>query len=187
MSDITGDAFVVYAAETLPNAIEHVGKTSSQEQIGKAIAIADETGVKIADDNDDAKTFIGIVKAASGEAQVGFGSARMINDVVTGADPTVAPYFTGNVTIPKGKALTIERNCISYVFIADSDKTTVKAGDLIAPAGTPAAAGATDAEKLAAAEAAGRFKVVDDIEDAVGRAYSSANSNGVIRAYIRAI
>jgi len=166
MSDITGDAFVVYAAETLEKAIEHVGKTSSQEQIGKAIAIKDETGVKIATASDDATTFIGIVKAASGEAQVGFASARMINDVVTGADPTVAPYFTGDVTIPQGKALTIERNCISYVF-GDED---IKAGDLIKCA------------------ADGKFTTADDLSDgAVGRAYSSANSNGVIRAYIRAI
>ena len=165
MSDITGDAFVVYAAETLEKAIEHVGTTSSQEQIGKAIAIKDDTGVKIATADDDSETFIGIVKAASGEAQVGFGSARMINDIVTGADPTVAPYFTGDVTIPKGKALTIERNCISYVFGDD----TIKAGDLIKCA------------------ANGKFTKAANISEAVGRAYGAANSNNVIRAYIRAI
>lgn len=179
MSDITGDAFVVYAAEPLEKAIEHVGTTSSQEQIGKAIAIKNETGVKIATESDDSKTFIGIVKAASGEAQVGFGSARMINDIVTGADPTVAPYFTGDVTIPQGKALTIERNCISYVFADETGgesataeqqaAAVIKAGDLIGCA------------------ADGKFKKVSAIADAVGRAYSSSNANGVIRAYIRAI
>lgn len=179
MSDITGDAFVVYAAEELTNAIEHVGKTSSQEQIGKAIEIKDQTGVKIATNNAKADKFIGVVKAASGEAQVGFGSARMINDIVTGADPTVAPYFTGNVTIPAGKALTIERNCITYVFADETvpenataeqrEAIIIKAGDLIGCA------------------ANGKFKKVSAIADAVGRAYSSSNANGVIRAYIRAI
>ena len=165
MSDITGDAFVVYAADKIEDAIEHVGKTSSQMQVGKGIAIKDETGVTKSGASTTAKEFIGVVKAVSGEAQVGFGTARMINDVVTGADPTVAPYFTGNVTVPAGKALTIERNCITYV-LADGD---IEAGDLIGCA------------------ADGKFKAVDTVAEAVGRAYGAPDANDVVRVYIRAI
>lgn len=168
MSDITGDAFVVYAAEDIENAIEHVGKTSRQEQIGKGIAIKDETGVTKSVSGTTADKFIGVVKAVSGEAQLSFAKTRMINDPVNGANPTYAPYFDGNVTVPAGKALTIERNCVTYVF-ADETEEKIAAGDLI---------GCADE---------GRFKKVTAVADAVGRAYGAANANGVIRAYIRAI
>ena len=73
MSDITGDAFTIHAAETIEKAIEHVGKTASQQQVGKAIAIKnDGTGAVLAGASDNATTFIGVVKAASGESQATF-------------------------------------------------------------------------------------------------------------------
>jgi len=165
MSDITGDAFVVYAAEEIKDAIEHVGKTSSQMQVGKGIKIFDETGVTKSVDGTKADEFIGVVKAVSGEAQLSFAQTRMVNDPVNGANPTFAPYYDGNVTVPAGKALTIERNCITYV-LADGD---IEAGDLIGCA------------------AGGKFKAVDDITKAVGRAYGAPDANDVVRVYIRAI
>ena len=166
MSDITGDAFTIHAAETIEKAIEHVGKTSSQEQIGKAIAIKDDgTGAIMATADDNAKTFIGVVKAASGESQATFAQSRMVNDAVTGANPTMAPYYQGDVTIPEGKAMTVERNCVTYVLMEGD----IKAGELIGCA------------------ANGKFKKVTAIADAVGRAYSANNANNVARVYIRAI
>ena len=48
MSDITGDSISIQAAEKIENAIEHVGYTSSQQQVGKAIQVT-ETGAKLAD------------------------------------------------------------------------------------------------------------------------------------------
>ena len=39
MSDITGDAITIHAAEKIEDAIEHVGYTSSQQQVGKAIKL----------------------------------------------------------------------------------------------------------------------------------------------------
>ena len=166
MSDITGDAFTIHAKEDLVNAIEHVGKTSSQMQVGKALALdGDDEGVRFAKDGDTGKEFIGIVKAASGEAMATFAQSRMVNDPVNGANPTLAPYYDGNVTVPAGKAVTVERNCISYVMMAED----VQAGQLIKPADD------------------GLFAVADDIDEAVGRAYSANDSNNIARCYIRGI
>lgn len=166
MSDITGDAFTIHAKETIVNAIEHVGKTAAQMQVGKAIALdGDDDGARLATADDDVSTFIGIVKAASGESQATFAASRMINDAVTGADPTMAPYYQGNVTIPEGKAMTVERNCITYVLMSED----VKAGELIA------------------CDADGKFKPTSDASAAVGRAYSANDANDVARVYIRAI
>ena len=166
MSDITGDAFTIHAKEDLVNAIEHIGKTSSQMQVGKALALdGDDEGVRFAKDGDNAEQFIGIVKAASGEAMATFAQARMINDPVNGANPTYAPYYDGNVTVPAGKAVTVERNCITYVLMAED----IQAGQLIKPADD------------------GLFAVCDDVADAVGRAYSANDSNNVARVYIRGI
>ena len=168
MSDITGDAFTIHAKEDLVKAIEHVGKTTSQMQVGKALALdGDDKGVRFAKDGDTGKQFIGIVKAASGEAMATFAQARMINDPVNGANPTYAPYYDGNVTVPAGKAVTVERNCITYVMMAEGED--IKAGQLIKPADD------------------GLFAVCDDIADAVGRAYSANDSNNVARVYIRGI
>lgn len=166
MSDITGDAFTIHAKETIVNAIEHVGKTSSQMQVGKAIALdGDDDGARLAIASDDPSTFIGIVKAASGESQATFAASRMVNDAVTGANPTMAPYYQGNVTIPEGKAMTVERNCVTYVLMSKD----VKAGELIA------------------CDADGKFKPTSDASKAVGRAYSANDANDVARVYIRAI
>ena len=166
MSDITGDAFTIHVKETIVNAIEHVGKTSSQMQVGKAIALdGDDDGARLAIASDDPSTFIGIVKAASGESQATFAASRMINDAVTGADPTMAPYYQGNVTIPEGKAITVERNCVTYVLMSED----VKAGELIT------------------CDADGKFKPTSDASKAVGRAYSANDANDVARVYIRAI
>ena len=166
MSDITGDAFTIHAAETIEKAIEHVGKTASQQQVGKAIAIKnDGTGAVLANASDNATTFIGVVKAASGESQATFAASRMVNDAVTGANPTLAPYYQGDVTIPEGKAMTVERNCVTYVLMSEN----IKAGELIGCA------------------ADGKFKKVTAIADAVGRAYSANDANNVARVYIRAI
>lgn len=166
MSDITGDAFTIHAKETIVNAIEHVGKTASQMQVGKAIALdGDDDGARLAKATDDPSTFIGIVKAASGESQATFAASRMINDAVTGADPTMAPYYQGNVTIPEGKAMTVERNCVTYVLMSED----VMAGELIT------------------CDADGKFKPTSDASEAVGRAYSANDANDVARVYIRAI
>lgn len=166
MSDITGDAFTIHVKETIVNAIEHVGKTSSQMQVGKAIALdGDDDGARLAIADDDPSTFIGIVKAASGESQATFAASRMINDAVTGADPTMAPYYQGNVTIPEGKAITVERNCVTYVLMSED----VMAGELIT------------------CDADGKFKPTSDASKAVGRAYSANDANDVARVYIRAI
>ena len=49
MSDITGDAITINAAEKIEDAIEHVGYTSSQQQVGKAIKLKlDATGTDLA-------------------------------------------------------------------------------------------------------------------------------------------
>ena len=89
----------------------------------------------------------------------------MVNDAVTGANPTMAPYYQGNVTIPEGKAMTVERNCVTYVLMSED----VMAGELIA------------------CDADGKFKPTSDASKAVGRAYSANDANDVARVYIRAI
>ena len=94
----------------------------------------------------------------------------MLGNPVTGANPTHAPYYLGNVTVLAGQALTVERNCITYV-LADEEGDEIKFGDLIGCA------------------ANGKFKKVTDVDKAVGRAYSNQADNryNVIRAYIEAI
>ena len=76
MSDITGDAITIHAAEKIEDAIEHVGYTSSQQQVGKAIklkldAIGDDfnaRGAVKADKNTTKAEFLGVVKAVTSEA-----------------------------------------------------------------------------------------------------------------------
>lgn len=164
MSDITGDAFTIHAAEEIIAAIEHVGKTAAQEQIGKALEITDE-GAILGSDSTTPDNFIGIVKAVSGEGRATFAKSRMVNDLVTGADPTEAPYYDGNVDVPAGRAMTVERNCITYILMDDGD---IEVGDLIKPA------------------ADGKFTKANAMADAVGRAYSIKDANSIVRAYIHA-
>lgn len=164
MSDITGDAFTIHAAEEIVAAIEHMGKTAAQEQVGKALEITDE-GAILGTASTTPDNFIGIVKAVSGEGRASFAKARMVNDLVTGADPTEAPYYDGNVDVPAGRAMTVERNCITYVLMDDGD---IEIGDLIKPA------------------ADGKFTKASAMSDAVGRAYSIKDSNSIVRAYIHA-
>lgn len=164
MSDITGDAFTVHAAEEITAAIEHVGKTAAQEQIGKALEITAD-GAVIGSASTTPDNFIGIVKAVSGEGRASFAKSRMVNDPVIGADPTLAPYYDGNVDVPAGRAMTVDRNCVTYVLMDDAD---IKVGDLIKPA------------------ADGKFTKATAMADAVGRAYSIKNANSVVRAYIHA-
>lgn len=177
MSDITGDAFTIHAAEKLEKAIEHVGYTSSQQQVGKGIcAKIDATGTEynargavFCADGDDKEKFLGVVKAVTSEAQGEFARTKTLGNPVTGANPTYAPYFLGDVTVLAGQALTVERNCITYVLAkAEED---IKFGDLIACSDD------------------GLFKKASGVEDAVGRAYSNQADNkyDVIRVYIEAI
>jgi len=164
MSDITGDAFTIHAAEEIVAAIEHVGKTASQEQIGKSLEITSD-GAVMGSASTTPDNFIGIVKAVSGEGRASFAQSRMVNDPVTGADPTLAPYYDGNVDVPAGRAMTVDRNCITYVLMDDKD---IEVGDLIKPA------------------ADGKFTKASSMSEAVGRAYSIKNANSVARVYIHA-
>jgi hypothetical protein len=178
MSDITGDAFTIHAAKKLEKAIEHVGYTSSQQQVGKGISAnidATETtynarGARFCDDGDTKVEFLGVVKAVTSEAQGEFARTKTLGNPVTGANPTYAPYFLGDVTVLEGQALTVERNCITYV-LADPEGAEIKFGDLIKPAPK------------------GKFTKADSAAEAVGRAYSNQADNkyDVIRAYIEAI
>ena len=177
MSDITGNAFTIHAAEKIEKAIEHVGYTSSQQQVGKGIcAKTDATGTEynargavLCADGDDKEKFLGVVKAVTSEAQGEFAKTKTLGNPVTGANPTYAPYFLGDVTVLAGQALTVERNCITYV-LAKKDEN-IKFGDLIACSDD------------------GLFQKANGVEDAVGRAYSNQADNkyDVIRAYIEAI
>lgn len=179
MSDITGDAITIHAAEKIENAIEHVGYTSSQQQVGKAIKLAlDATGTeynargaKVADADTTKVEFLGIVKAVTSEAQGSFAPTKMLGNPVTGANPTEAPYYLGNVTVLAGQALTVERNCITYA-LADED-ADIKFGDPIKCA------------------ADGKFTKADpdsDQDSIVGRSYSNQADNryNVIRVMVRA-
>lgn len=175
MSDIKGDAFTIHTAEKIEKAIEHVGFTSSQQQVGKGISIKvngtgseyNARGAVLSQDGDDLTKFIGVVKAVTSEAEVEFAKTKTLGNPVTGANPTHAPYYLGNVTVLAGQALTVERNCITYV-LATADEG-IKFGDLIA------------------CDDDGKFKKATDLDDAVGRAYSNQADNryDVIRAYIK--
>ena len=181
MSDITGNAFTIHAAEKLEKAIEHVGFTSSQQQVGKGIcAKIDATGTTynargavFCADGDDKEKFLGVVKAVTSEAQGEFARTKTLGNPVTGANPTYAPYFLGDVTVLEGQALTVERNCITYVLAEaqESDANKIKFGDLIACADD------------------GKFKKASSVDEAVGRSYSNQADNkyDVIRVYIEAI
>lgn len=177
MSDITGNAFTIHAAEKLEKAIEHVGYTSSQQQVGKGISAKVEStgtaynarGARFCKDGDDRTQFLGVVKAVTSEAQGEFARTKTLGNPVTGANPTYAPYFLGDVTVLAGQALTVERNCITYVLAKAGEG--IKFGDLIK------------------CDDDGLFAKADDIDEAVGRAYSNQADNkyNVIRAYIEAI
>ena len=180
MSDITGDAITIHAAEKIEDAIEHVGYTSSQQQVGKAIKLdLDSTGTdfnargaKKADKDTTKVEFLGIVKAVTSEAQGSFAPTKMLGNPVTGANPTEAPYYLGNVTVLAGQALTVERNCITYALADENAK--IKFGDPIKCADD------------------GKFTKADpdtDQDSIVGRSYSNQADNryDVIRAYIEAI
>lgn len=175
MSDIKGDAFTIHTAEKIEKAIEHVGFTSSQQQVGKGISIKvngtgseyNARGAVLSQDGDDLTKFIGVVKAVTSEAEVEFAKTKTLGNPVTGANPTHAPYYLGNVTVLAGQALTVERNCITYVLATAGEG--IKFGDLIA------------------CDDDGKFKKTTDIDKAVGRAYSNQADNryDVIRAYIK--
>lgn len=177
MSDITGNAFTIHAAEKIEKAIEHVGYTSSQQQVGKGIsAKIDGTGSEynargavLSADGDDKVKFLGIVKAVTSEAEASFAKTKTLGNPVTGANPTHAPYYLGDVTVLAGQALTVERNCITYVLAKED--AGIQFGDLIACADD------------------GKFKKASDASEAVGRAYSNQADNryDVIRVYIEAI
>ena len=162
MSDITGDAITIHAAEKIEDAIEHVGYTSSQQQVGKAIklkldAMGDDfnaRGAVKADKNTTKAEFLGVVKAVTSEAQGSF-----------------APYYLGNVTVLAGQALTVERNCITYVLAEEA--ADIKFGDPIKCADN------------------GKFTKADpnsDQDSIVGRSYSNQADNryNVIRVMVRA-
>lgn len=164
MSDILGNSLTVHAAEEIIAAIEHLGTTAAQEQVGKALEITAD-GAILGTSNTTPDNFIGIVKAVSGEGRAHFAKSKMVNDLVTGADPTEAPYYDGNVDVPEGRGMTVERNCVTYVLMDDTD---IEVGDLIKPA------------------ADGKFTKASAISEAVGRAYSTKDVNDVARVYIGA-
>ena len=164
MGDTTGNDFTIVAAQRIPKAIEKVGTTAAIDNIGKALEIT-STGVVLASASTLPDKFVGIVKAVSGEAEAEFETARVIDGLITGRNPTQVPYYNGDVHVPKGASLTVERNCHTYV-LTDGN---VQFGDLLAT------------------DAGGKFKTTTDMTKAVGRAYSDADSNDVVRAYIRGI
>ena len=167
MSDITGDAISIQAAEKIEKAIEHVGYTSSQQQVGKAIQVT-KTGAKLADSNTTKQEFLGVVKAVTSEAEGSFAQTKTLSNPVTGANPTYAPYYLGNVTVLQGQKLTVERNCISYVLAKEGEG--IEFGD-------PIACGDD-----------GLFVKGSDDATIVGRAYSNQDDNryDVIRVRINA-
>ena len=177
MSDITGNAFTIHAAEKIEKAIEHVGYTSSQQQVGKGISAKidgdnssyNARGAVLCKDGDDKTQFLGVVKAVTSEAQGSFAPTKMLGNPVTGANPTEAPYYLGDVTVLAGQALTVERNQVVYILAEEGED--IKFGDLIACADD------------------GKFKKTNDPSEAIGRSYSNQADNryDVIRAYIEAI
>ena len=164
MGDTTGNDFTIVAAERIEKAIEKLGTTAAIDNIGKALEIT-STGVILASASTKPDAFVGIVKAVSGEAEAEFEKARVIDNLITGRNPVEVGYYNGHVHVPKGASVTVERNCMTYV-LTDGN---VQFGDLLA----------TDAD--------GTFVTTSTYADAVGRAYSDADSNKVVRAYIRGI
>ena len=75
MSDITGDAITVHAAEDIIAAIEPVGKTSAKQQLVKAIEMT-ATGAKLASASTKPEDFIGVVKAVSGEGIMNYAQSE---------------------------------------------------------------------------------------------------------------
>ena len=171
MSDIVGDAVSIQVAEKIENAIEHVGYTSSQQQVGKLLEIT-ETGLKLASEDTVLANFAGVVKAVTSEAEGSFAKTKVLGNPVTGANPTYAPYYLGNVTVLAGQKLTVERNCMSYVLAAEGED--IKFGDPVKCA---------DEGKIAKANAA---EVADGT--AIGRAYTNQADNryDVVKIRVRA-
>lgn len=161
MSDITGDAITIAAAEDIVDAIEKVGTTSAQQQVFKAIEKT-ATGAKLADSNTKAADFAGVVKAASGEAIMNYAQSRNVSAPIKGNLYNPAPFYYGNVTIPAGASFTVERHCISYVL----GETTIKFNDNLA------------------LDDDGKFKTAGNGDEIVGKAESDADANGVVRASI---
>lgn len=174
MSDIVGDAVSIQAAEKIENAIEHVGYTSSQQQVGKLLEIT-ETGLKTASKDTVLANFAGVVKAVTSEAEGSFAKTKVLGNPVTGANPTYAPYYLGNVTVLAGQKLTVERNCISFVLAEPATgDNAIKFGDPVKCA---------DEGKIAKATAA---EVADGT--AIGRAYTNQADNryDVVKIRVRA-
>lgn len=161
MSDITGDAITVHAAEDIIAAIESVGTTSAKQQCGKAIEMT-ATGAKLASSTTKPEDFIGVVKAVSGEGIMHYAQARNVSAPIRGASYIDAPFFEGNVDVPAGGAFTVERHCISYVL----GKTTIKFNDNLA------------------LDNDGLFKTAGSGDKVVAKAKSDADANGVVRATI---
>lgn len=161
MSDITGDAITVHAAENIVAAIEPVGTTSAKQQVSKAIEMT-ATGAKLASSSTKATDFIGVVKAVSGEAAMVYAQSKNVSAPIRGASFIPAPFFEGPVTVYAGSALTVERHCISYVLGED----TIKFNDDLA------------------LDDDGKFKTASGSDDVVAKALSDADDNGVVRASI---
>lgn len=161
MSDITGDAITIVAAENIVNAIEKVGTTSAQQQVFKAIEKT-ATGAKLASATTKPEDFAGVVKAASGEAIMSYAQSRNVSAPIKGNSYNDAPFYYGNVTIPAGASFTVERHCISYVL----GETTIKFNDNLA------------------LDADGKFKTAGNTDAVVAKAESDADANGVVRASI---
>lgn len=161
MSDITGDAITVHAAEDIVAAIEPVGTTSAKQQVVKAIEMT-ATGAKLASSSTAPEDFIGVVKAVSGEATMHYAQSRNISAPIRGASFIPAPFFEGSVDVPAGAALTVERHCISYV----KGETTIKFNDNLA------------------LDDNGLFKTAGSSDKVVAKAKSDADANGVVRASI---
>ena len=164
MADIKGDEITIAASERIVKAIEQVGATSSIDHIGKGLEITD-SGVKISNASTLPAKFVGVVKAVGADAEPEFQVTRVVDNFVAGRSATGAPYFHGDVHVPKGVDVTVERNLMTYV-LTDGN---VKFGDLIT----------TDAD--------GKFVTTQTYADAVGRAHSDSDSNDVAYVYIRAM
>lgn len=166
MSDIEGNAITLIAAKDIPKAIEEFGVTASKQQVGKALEITDKGVVLPTGDN---TKFVGIVKAASADSISHYALSKMVDGaLIKHDDAYVAPYYDAGVTIPAGKALAVERNCMSYVLMEDN---TAKVGDLIGLSTTQP----------------GAFKVETDPTKVVGRVYSEPSAYNIVKAYIKAI
>ena len=161
MSDITGDAITVHAAEDIEAAIEPVGTTSAKQQVSKAIEMT-ATGAKLASATTKPTNFIGVVKAVSGEAGMQYTKSKNISAPIRGASFIDAPYFEGPVTVYAGAAFTVERHCVSYVL----GTKTIKFNDDLA------------------LDANGKFKTAGTSDNVVAKAMSDADENGVVRASI---